>query len=117
MQRRPGRSPGAAPDRAPPTRTCLCASAARPAGRQLYPALTLPLRRGDIHSMRARLVILCLLAVSSCGPNGWAPPSRLVLWAWERPEDLRFAGSDVEIALQTGFVEIAGSGFRSRGRR
>src|SRR5687768_9084208 len=89
----------------------------RPAGRRLYRPLTLTLPPGETGPMRARLILLCLLAASSCGPRGWAPPSRLVLWAWERPEDLRFAGGDAEIAVQTGFVEIAGSGFKSRGRR
>jgi hypothetical protein len=68
-------------------------------------------------AMRARLLVLCLLAASSCGPGGWAPPSRLILWAWERPEDLRFAGAQAEVAVQTGFVEIAGGGFQARGRR
>jgi hypothetical protein len=42
---------------------------------------------------------------------------RLVLWAWERSEDLRFAGPDVEVAAQTGFVELRGGGVFSRGRR
>jgi hypothetical protein len=40
----------------------------------------------------------------------------LILWAWERPEDLRFMG-DAEIALQTGFIELSGNSVRARGRR
>jgi hypothetical protein len=43
--------------------------------------------------------------------------SQLVVWAWERPEDLRFLGSEAEIAFQSGFVEISGGGVRARGRR
>jgi hypothetical protein len=61
-----------------------------------------------------RLVLLSLLAITSCGR---APaPSTFVLWAWERPEDLRFAGTEAEVAVQTGFVELAGEGLQSRGR-
>lgn len=41
----------------------------------------------------------------------------LVLWAWERPEDLRFAGRAVEIAAQTGFIELSGDRLIVRGRR
>lgn len=67
--------------------------------------------------MRPGLLILFLLALPSCGPWGRPPPPRFVLWAWERPEDLRFAGSEAEVAVQTGFVEISGNGFQSRGRR
>lgn len=43
--------------------------------------------------------------------------STLVLWAWERPEDLRFAPADAEIAVQTGFVELRGDQLVQRGRR
>lgn len=57
-----------------------------------------------------------LLLAGSCRP---APsvPSPLILWAWERPEDLRFADASAEIAVQTGFVELAGNGLHARGRR
>jgi hypothetical protein len=66
--------------------------------------------------MRARLLLLpFLFAAASCGQP--PIPSRLVLWAWERPEDLRFAGATAEVAVQTGFVELAGDGLRARGRR
>jgi hypothetical protein len=60
--------------------------------------------------------LLLLLFAGSCSPAPRAP-SKLILWAWERPEDLRFAGSAAEIAVQTGFVELAGDGIESRGRR
>ena len=58
---------------------------------------------------------LCLaLAVAG---SAAAAPSRLVVWAWERPEDLRFLPPDVEVAVQSGFVELSGETVRSRGRR
>ncbi len=69
--------------------------------------------------MRRRVAALVLTAVVAAGPAGGdalgAP--KLVLWGWERPEDLRFAGPDVEVAAQTGFVVLRGAGVRSRGRR
>jgi hypothetical protein len=60
-------------------------------------------------------LLLFLLLAGSCRP---APPvpSPLILWAWERPEDLRFAGVEAEVAVQTGFVELAGDGLQTRGR-
>ncbi|MEA3010003.1 MAG: hypothetical protein QOJ91_1695 [Sphingomonadales bacterium] len=66
--------------------------------------------------MRALLLLLVVLLAGSCRPAPRAH-SRLILWAWERPEDLRFAGTAAEIALQTGFVELAGNGIEARGRR
>lgn len=66
--------------------------------------------------MRAPLLLFILLALGSCRA-GERVPSTLILWAWERPEDLRFAGPEVEIAVQTGFVDIAGGGFTAHGRR
>lgn len=41
----------------------------------------------------------------------------MVVWAWERPEDLRFLPKDAEIAVQTGFIDLAGDNFLARGRR
>ena len=58
----------------------------------------------------------CLLLAASCRPAP-SPSSPLVLWAWERPEDLRFAGASAEVAVQTGFVELSGDGLQARGRR
>jgi hypothetical protein len=39
-----------------------------------------------------------------------------VIWAWERPEDLRFA-APTEVAAQTGFVVLTGEGVFVRRRR
>jgi hypothetical protein len=65
--------------------------------------------------MWRRLAGLTLAAVLTAAPAVAAP--KLILWAWERPEDLRFAGPDVEVAAQTGFVALRGGGVWSRGRR
>jgi hypothetical protein len=67
--------------------------------------------------MRARLLLLSILAAASCRQAAPPPASTLVLWAWERPEDLRFADGEAEVAVQTGFVELAGDGLEARGRR
>jgi hypothetical protein len=68
--------------------------------------------------MRVRLLLLLsILALAACAPRDQPAASRLILWAWERPEDLRFADPATEVAVQTGFVEIAGTGLQARGRR
>lgn len=66
--------------------------------------------------MRGGLLTLLGLAVAACQPEAPGPPSTLVIWAWERPEDLRFAGAEAEVAVQTGFVELSGEQVRDRGR-
>jgi hypothetical protein len=66
--------------------------------------------------MRACLLLVLILALAGCRA-GERSPSTLILWAWERPEDLRFAPAGVEIAVQTGFVDIAGGSFTAHGRR
>ncbi len=69
--------------------------------------------------MSARLILLLLFTAFLAGdPETIAPPRRqLVVWAWERPEDLRFLPPGVEVAAQTGFVEISGDRVFARGRR
>ncbi len=57
------------------------------------------------------LLLITLLALAA------EPAQRPVIWAWERPEDLRFAGPGAEVAVQTGFVVLSGSGVFARGRR
>ncbi len=49
--------------------------------------------------------------------QGFAEPPRLTVWAWERPEDLRFLPTDVDIAVQSGFIVLAGDTMTSRSRR
>lgn len=66
--------------------------------------------------MRSGFGLLASAALSSCSPAG-PEPSTLILWAWERPEDLRFAAGQAEVAVQTGFVEISGDRLFARGRR
>ncbi len=44
-------------------------------------------------------------------------PSRVVVWAWERPEDLRFVGDAADVAIQSGFIVLSGDGVQARGRR
>jgi hypothetical protein len=39
-----------------------------------------------------------------------------VLWAWERPEDLRFAVPDITIAILAGTVRLTGDGVVARPR-
>ncbi len=84
-----------------------------------YPSANIAARRPLLHSARhlGRLTLPALLALlPGCQTDTpKAAPSRLILWAWERPEDLRFAG-DSEIALQTSFLELTGDTLRARGR-
>jgi len=44
-------------------------------------------------------------------------PGRVVVWAWERPEDLRFVGDGADVAMQSGFIVLSGDGVLARGRR
>jgi len=55
------------------------------------------------------VALACVAAGASAQP--------LTIWAWERPEDLRFAPPDAEVAAQTGFVELSGDRLIVRGRR
>jgi hypothetical protein len=54
-----------------------------------------------------------MLALAGCARH---PPSTLILWAWERPEDLRFAAGQAEVGVQTGFIELSGDRMLDRGR-
>ncbi len=62
-----------------------------------------------------RLAPLLSLGLVVCSGQAVAQP--LTLWAWERPEDLRFLPRDAEIAVQTGFIELSGERLIVRGRR
>ena len=55
------------------------------------------------HKIRAAAALLGCLMLSGPHPN----PS-LVLWAWERPEDLRFA-EGVDVAVLAGTVVLSGT--------
>lgn len=70
----------------------------------------------DEHPVRPLLLpLIAILALAGCRP---APPaSHLIVWAWERPEDLRFADPSVEVAVQHGFIELRGTTLFVRGRR
>lgn len=67
----------------------------------------------------ARLTSTILWAAMTVlfSPPARAAPSRLTVWAWERPEDLRFLPPDVQIGVQTGFVVLSGDRLIARGRR
>lgn len=75
--------------------------------------------------MPVRPVLARLLAIAAVGGGALVfdasaaptPPSRLVVWAWERPEDLRFLPPGAEIAVQSGFVELSGDRAYAHGRR
>jgi hypothetical protein len=45
------------------------------------------------------------------------PPPRLIVWAWERPEDLRFLPAGTEVAALTGIVTLSGDRVSASGRR
>lgn len=62
-----------------------------------------------------RLAMAAAVALSCLTGPAVAQP--LTLWAWERPEDLRFAPDDAEVAVQTGFIELSGERLIVRGRR
>ena len=66
--------------------------------------------------MRGRTWVSLLLALTACRPSPPAP-SPLVLWAWERPEDLRFARGRAEVAVESGSIVLDGEAVEARGRR
>jgi hypothetical protein len=66
---------------------------------------------------RRILIALTLAGLASAAPDPCAARPSLVLWAWERPEDLRAAGPDVGVAILTGFIELSGERITARPRR
>lgn len=66
--------------------------------------------------MRVAAAILSLAAALVGSGGAWAAPA-LVLWAWERPEDLSSAPPSVEVAALEGFVQLSGDRLWARGRR
>ena len=55
--------------------------------------------------------------VALAGDNVALPRPAIVLWAWERPEDLRFAGPDFGVAVLAGSIVLSGEAIRVAGRR
>lgn len=65
--------------------------------------------------MRSRNWLPLLLALTACRPS--PPPATLVLWAWERAEDLRFVKGRAEVAVESGSIVLDGAAVEARGRR
>lgn len=72
--------------------------------------------------MSVRSIITIALTLLALGPvrgsvQATQPhPSSPVLWAWERPEDLRFAGSGVTIAMLAGSIRLTSDSVLARPR-
>jgi hypothetical protein len=66
---------------------------------------------------KALALTILLTALPLRAASAPPEPSRLVVWAWQRPEDLRFLRGGAEIAVQTGFIELSGARIDARGRR
>jgi hypothetical protein len=67
-------------------------------------------------AVRPGRLVIALLGAGACADPRAAPPE-LTLWAWQRPEDVRFAGADVPVAYLAATARIDGRGFESVGRR
>ncbi|HVY14582.1 MAG TPA: hypothetical protein VHB27_05105 [Rhodopila sp.] len=52
-------------------------------------------------------------SISAPSPN---LPRAPVIWAWERPEDLRFADPDITVAVLAGFVRLTADSVQARPR-
>ncbi|MDQ0464843.1 hypothetical protein QO010_002627 [Caulobacter ginsengisoli] len=68
-----------------------------------------------------RLLSLVLAGALTLGLSGAASPAdprraALVLWAWDRPEDLRFAQPGDEVAAVVGVITLSGEAVVARGR-
>jgi hypothetical protein len=64
---------------------------------------------------RIAAMIAALVAIAGDGIAVSGP--RIVLWAWERPEDLRFAGPGFGIAVLAGSIVLSGETVAVTGRR
>jgi hypothetical protein len=73
--------------------------------------------RSLVRQGKKRASVLALIVALLLPAPTLAAPPKPVLWAWERPEDLRFAGDRVEVAAMTGFVVLSGDQVWARGRR
>jgi hypothetical protein len=63
----------------------------------------------------AAAMIVALVTIA--GDPIVVPRPAIVLWAWERPEDLRFSGPGIGVAVLAGSVILAGQNVRVTGRR
>jgi hypothetical protein len=54
----------------------------------------------------AATAIMIATLVATAGDNVALPRPAFVLWAWERPEDLRFAGPDFGAAVLAGSIVL-----------
>jgi hypothetical protein len=50
----------------------------------------------------AAAAVMIAALVTVAGDNVIMPRPAMVLWAWERPEDLRFAGPDIGVWRRSG---------------
>ncbi|WP_240359259.1 hypothetical protein [Pyxidicoccus trucidator] len=91
--------------------------------RPLQPEAAPPLRAargprspGSAPPRGVRRAALLLGTLLSCTPA--AEPPRLILWAWERPEDLRFlAGHPADVAFLLSTLELTGTDVLEHPRR
>jgi hypothetical protein len=60
-------------------------------------------------------IVGALLAVA--GDSVAVPSPRIALWAWERPEDLRFVGPGFDVAVLAGSIVLSGETVTAVGRR
>ena len=71
------------------------------------------MRRLPRHLVTA--AVLLAAGVAPAVPQARGHPT-LIVWAWERPEDLTFAGSDVTVAVLAGTVTLSGQNVLARPR-
>jgi hypothetical protein len=65
----------------------------------------------------AQIAAMIAALIAMAGDSVAVPNPRIVLWAWERPEDLRFAGPGFDIAVLAGSIVLSGETVAVNGRR
>ncbi len=73
-------------------------------------------RRAGVHAERSLFTGLAALSLASATAHADPPPS-LMLWAWERPEDLRAIPDGVGVAYLRATVSVSDRGVRVAPRR
>ena len=80
-----------------------------------------PISRACVRLIRWRPVVataaIIAALVTIAGDHVAVPRPAIVLWAWERPEDLRFAGPEYGVAVLAGSIVLSGEAIRVTGRR